>query len=189
MPKERLIEEKLANEFGVSRTPIRGAIRNLEQTGWVKLEQNKGAFVVAVSPKKVRNLFAVRANLESFAAQEACKNATNDDIIKLQNICERMEECDLDDNFTLRELNSLFHTELYNLSDNNLCISIIKDLWEHSNFFRQSVWYPPSRWRDSIKGHREIIIGMKQKNPQKVKQVILNHINYRMGTINKENSK
>ncbi len=182
-PTERLIEEELAAQFGVSRTPIRVAIRELEESGWVRTERNRGAVVVAVSPKNVADLFAVRANLESLAAREATKKATDIDIQKLETILKKMEDLGTDDNLALQELNLLFHKELCRLSDNDCLISVIEELWVRSKFFQRSVWYPPKRWKQSIRDHCAIVECLKKKDEKKVGELLLRHITYSIGLL------
>ncbi len=182
-PNERLIEEELATKFGVSRTPIRVAIRELVENGWVRTERNRGAVVVAVSPKDVADLFAVRANLESFAAREASKKATDADIQRLETLLKQMEDLDRNDNLALQELNLLFHKELCSLSNNPCLISVIEELWMRSKFFQRSVWYPPKRWKQSIQDHHAIVEGLKRRDEKEVGELLLRHITYSIGLL------
>lgn len=184
-PNERLIELELAELFKVSRTPIRAAIRELEETGWVRIEKNRGSVVVAVSPKEVADLFMVRANLEALAAGEASKKITPAEIASLESLLSQMEQSDPEnDNIILRDLNHRFHQELCSFSGNSCLISLIDDLWIRSQFFRKSVWYPSNRWQKSIKEHREIVKCLKEQNQDRIKELLLQHINSSIGLQN-----
>lgn len=180
-PNERLVETELAARFGVSRTPIRGAIRQLEEDGWIKTERNRGAIVVSLSPKEVKELFFVRAHLEAIAGVEACKQATEKDLAVLEAILREMEDCDPEDNIYLRQHNLRFHKELCALCRNGCLISLIEDLWTRSQFFRRSVWYPPTRWQQSIRDHRILIELLRKKDERGVHELLLRHTTYFIG--------
>ncbi len=180
---QRLIETELAERFGVSRTPIRAAIRELEESGWLKTEPNRGALVVNVTSKDVEELFVVRAVLESFAAGEVCTRIAEKDIELLWSINEQMDKHDPMDNDTLRLLNLRFHKQLCSLAGNTFLTQLIEQLWQKSEFFRRSVWYPPGRWRKSIEDHIAILTCLKQKDRKGVTQIMQQHITYSAGLI------
>ena len=71
---EELVESSIGKELGISRTPVREAIRQLELEGLVQLVPNKGAFVTGISEKDVRDIYLIRARLEGLAARMAAKN-------------------------------------------------------------------------------------------------------------------
>ena len=73
---EELVESSIGKELGISRTPVREAIRQLELEGLVQLVPNKGAFVTGISEKDVRDIYLIRARLEGLAARMAAKNIT-----------------------------------------------------------------------------------------------------------------
>ena len=89
---ERLMEIKLANEMGVSRTPVREAIRKLEQEGLVILTARKGAEVAPINATDLKEVLEIRKTLEGLACQKACMNATDKDIEELEKTNREIEE-------------------------------------------------------------------------------------------------
>ena len=80
----RLRQEALAEEFGVSRTPIREALRKLQASGLVELHPNRGAFVRGLSPREIRDAYEVRATLEALAAELAATRISRDQLLRLR---------------------------------------------------------------------------------------------------------
>ena len=91
-PGERLVEIKLADEMGVSRTPVREAIRKLELEGFVIMMQRKGAYVAGLSPKEIRDVFEIRSTLESLAARLAAERITQVQLEQLKRQLADLEE-------------------------------------------------------------------------------------------------
>ena len=91
-PGERLMEIALANKLGVSRTPIREAIRKLELEGLVVMIPRKGAEVARITEKDLRDVLEVRTSLEKLAIELACDRITEDDIHDLKLACKNFEE-------------------------------------------------------------------------------------------------
>ena len=91
-PGSRLKEERLAEEIGVSRTPVREALRRLHIEGWVEFVPNQGAVVSAWTESVVEEVFAIRALLESYGAEMAARNATEAQVAELHSICTAFEE-------------------------------------------------------------------------------------------------
>ena len=82
-PGQRLVEQRIAEEFGLSRTPVREALRRLEAEGLVVAERNRGATVRPMSPTEVVDLYGLRIRLESYAAELAAQRATADEVAAL----------------------------------------------------------------------------------------------------------
>ena len=83
-PGQRLIEQKIAEEYALSRTPVREAIRRLEAEGLVVAERNRGAVVRSISAAEVRDLYELRARLESYAAELAASRITDEQLERLR---------------------------------------------------------------------------------------------------------
>ncbi len=96
-PGDRLLESDIAEQMGVSRGPIREAIRQLEQEGLVTSKPHRGTFVTTTSPEEAEHLLAVRTLLESYAIRQATRRVTAADIAELRRIVQRMRAA-LDDN-------------------------------------------------------------------------------------------
>ena len=111
-PGARLNHDALARQFGVSRMPVRQALRVLESEGLVEQRPHRAAVVVALRPEEVTQIFEVRAMLEARAAELAAPNLTEADLARLRAFVEAMEHAGTDDERWL-ELNLQFHTAIY----------------------------------------------------------------------------
>ncbi|MFV0309834.1 MAG: GntR family transcriptional regulator [Desertimonas sp.] len=115
LPGQRLVEQRIAEEFGLSRTPVREALRSLEAEGLVIAERNRGASVRPMSPTEVVDLYGLRIRLESYAAELAAQRATADEIAALATAVERFSAVratlgDADDLDDVRALNAANRT-------------------------------------------------------------------------------
>jgi DNA-binding GntR family transcriptional regulator len=118
-PGERLLEVGLGEQYGISRTPIREALRRLEQDGLVERIPQGGVQVTPISLKMMREVFGIRAVLEAYAAELACDKVTQEDISRLRQVIARAEEAAISAN--LREsamLNTAFHDMICTIPQN-----------------------------------------------------------------------
>ena len=113
-PGERLMEIQLANKLGVSRTPIREAIRKLEEEGLVIMTPRKGAVVAEITEKSLRDTLEVRRSLEKLAVRLACDRITSEGIAELKETERRFEEVfGTDDMTKIAEIDVAFHDIIY----------------------------------------------------------------------------
>src|SRR5512140_2192132 len=89
-PGEKVAEPELAERFGISRTPIREAFRQLESEGFLVVIPRKGAVVVSFSPKEIEEFYAIKSILEGYAARKACENLSDREIDKLRTINDKL---------------------------------------------------------------------------------------------------
>ena len=176
-PGERLMEIKLANEMGVSRTPVREAIRKLEQEGLVHLTARKGAEVAPINAKDLKEVLEIRKALEGLACQMACQNATQEDIRDLeaynQDISKAIEENDIE---KIARLDVRFHEQICILSGNTQLIGILSRLKEHIYRYRLEYIADIKNKNTIIEEHSRIIQDMLKKNEKAVRKDIEHHI-------------
>ena len=138
-PGERLMEIQLANKLGVSRTPIREAIRKLELEGLVLMIPRKGAEVAEITEKNMRDVLEVRKALEELAVQLACEKITEEEIQNLEKIQEeykRIVSQDSIDAIEVYQQNRLYHFSIYKASQLDRVCSMIESLWDNLSFFK-----------------------------------------------------
>jgi DNA-binding GntR family transcriptional regulator len=147
-PGHRLTEDRLADDFGVSRNPVREAIRVLEREGFLVAHPRRGAVVASISPQDVEDLFDVRLSLEVLAAQQAAKRieALGADVLRGL-VADAAAASTVSD---LASLNSAFHGEICRLSGNALLIGIMESLRDRLEWiYRQSaVERAPHSWAE-----------------------------------------
>ena len=136
-PGERLMEIHLANRLGVSRTPIREAIRKLELEGLVVMIPRRGAIVASITEKDLKDVLEVRRTLEIMAGEIACERITPELLEQLKNTGhEFMVRKDTNDFTSLAEVDVKFHDIIYAATGNQRLISILNNLREQMYRYR-----------------------------------------------------
>jgi DNA-binding GntR family transcriptional regulator len=131
-PGERLREDRLAQDFGVSRNPVREALRVVEAEGFVRVEPRRGAVVAVPDERTMRDLFAVRALLEPLAARLAAERASSADLLALRELLHAARAAtDVGDYARVAELNTLLHARVAELSGNRWVIQFSATMYRH----------------------------------------------------------
>ncbi|HHP50800.1 MAG TPA: GntR family transcriptional regulator [Moorella mulderi] len=174
---EKLMEIQLAEELGVSRTPVREAIRKLEQEGLVVIIPHKGAFVADLSMKDIADLFEVRAALESLAAALACERATEEELEEMERLLmeigKGVEEENLE--YTI-EVDTKFHEVLYQASRNALLVKIINNLQEKIQTYRTTSLSMPGRMAEALEEHRRLLEAIAAREVDLAQRLAQEHI-------------
>jgi DNA-binding GntR family transcriptional regulator len=132
LPGERLTEERLAADFGVSRNPVREAMRVVEAEGFVEVQPRRGAVVATPAADTMRDMFAVRALLEPLAARVAATRATNDDLAGLRGLLDQARVAtESGDLGRVAELNSALHRRVFELSGNRWLVQFSVAMYRH----------------------------------------------------------
>jgi len=176
-PGENLTEQKLSAQLGVSRTPIREALRQLELEGLVTSVPNKGVVVVGISVKDIDDIYTIRMSIESLAARWAATNITDDELTELRDIVE-LQEFYLGKNDTLqiRHLDSRFHQVIYNASRSRPLRQILSQFHNYIQKPREiSVKYS-GRAAASVDEHRRIYEAIAAHDSQKAESEASEHI-------------
>ncbi len=176
-PSERLMEIQLAEEMGVSRTPVREAIRKLELEGLVVMIPRKGAYVAGMSLKDIADVFEIRGALEGLAAELAAERATEEELEFMERylvkISEEIEKGDLD---KVVEIDTDFHTLLYKASRNERLSQIISNLREQIQRFRTTSLSYPGRMKVALEEHRKIVEAISSRDGESAGKIAQEHI-------------
>lgn len=176
-PGERLMEVQLAEAMGVSRTPVREAIRRLELEGFVVMIPRRGAYVAQLSLKDIADAFEIRGALEGLAAGLAAERATEDDIEELGRLLVRMSEClDSGDTKKAVEMDIEFHEKLYDSSRNERLSQMISNLREQVLRFRTRSLSFPGRLAEALQEHALIIDAIAERDPVTARKHAEDHI-------------
>ena len=174
-PGERLIERDLSQILGVSRTPIREVLRELERLNLVKSEPYKGVFVNTVTIKEANDIFVVRKNIEALAVKLCVENISEEQLSKMEINLNTYEEALGSGNLQkLLELDDQFHSIIYNATDNNILISTIQNLRTMIAHYRERSL--PVRQSETYKEHQDIYQAIKEKNSTEAETAIQDHI-------------
>ncbi len=176
-PGERLMEKQLAERLGVSRTPIREAIRKLELEGLVVMIPRKGAEVASITGKDISDVLEVRATLEALAVKLACKKMSEHDLDELNAVNEEFKSAADQKNVArLIEKDVEFHDVIFHASDNDKLINIINNLREQIYRYRVEYIYKMKDYSDLVKEHDEIVQAIKERRGQEASVLALKHI-------------
>lgn len=177
-PGERLMEITLANKLGVSRTPIREAIRKLELEGLVNMIPRKGAIVASISEKDMRDVLEVRITLEELAVKLAIKNMDEEDIEMLVKAGKNFENAVIShDIVEICEADVAFHDIIYNRTGNNRLIQIISNLREQMYRYRLEYIKDARTHSILISEHNDIIKCLKNKDVAAAQEAVREHVN------------
>ena len=185
-PGERLMEIALANKLGVSRTPIREAIRKLELEGLVIMTPRKGAEVARITEKDLQDVLEVRESLENLATELACERITGEEIedlkIKNEAFREAVEKGKADFS-ELAELDVAFHDVIFNASKNSRLIQILSNLREQMYRYRLEYLKNPEYDNLLVKEHDLITDAVINKDKDKVRNVMDRHITHQRDAV------
>ena len=145
-PGERLMEIQLAEELGVSRTPVREAIRKLELEGYVVMLPRRGTYVSSLTIRDVNEVFEIRTSLESLAAALASERITDEEMDNLQRfLVQFANDIKSGDMEHIVDTDMKFHDALYQASRNNRLVGIISNLRDQLTRFRTTSMSYPDR--------------------------------------------
>ena len=183
-PGERLMEIQLANKLGVSRTPVREAIRKLELDGLVLMIPRKGAEVAQISEKSLRDVLEVRRSLEALAVRLACERISQQALSELKEAEEAFEEVLGNDDITVvAEADVAFHSIIYISTDNQRLIQLLIKFREQ--MYRYRVEYLKRRECHSqlLSEHRDMIQFIEKGEADAAIRITCQHIDNQVKTV------
>ncbi|MBP1764898.1 MAG: rspR 3 [Firmicutes bacterium] len=164
-PGERLMEIQLAEELGVSRTPVREAIRKLELEGFVVMIPRRGTYVADLSIKDVNEVFEIRTALDILAAGLAVERITEEELEQLERVLveigEYIEQNDIE---KIVAADGRYHDILYRASRNDRLVGIINNLREQFTRFRSISMAYPGRIKNTVDEHRQLVEAIAQRD-------------------------
>lgn len=176
IPGERLMEVQLADEMGVSRTPVREAIRKLELEGFVVMIPRKGAYVASLTLKDIADLFEVRAALEGMAAGLAAERITEEELESLERAIAEGSRAHDDDISAYVDLDTTFHDIIYQASRNSQLEQIITHLREQIQRFRMTSLSQPGRIKLYVDEHKKIVEAISARDIKSARSLAREHI-------------
>ena len=178
-PGERIYEEQLAKVLGVSRTPMREALKTLASEGLIELATARGALVKRFSPKDVRDMLDVLAVLESFAARLACKAASDEQIAELRALHERMKVFfQARNRLEYYKLNQDFHSGVLRLSGNAALQGAHLAIQARLKRIRYIGNSEPQKWNDAMAEHEEMIRRLEARDAGGLAAILALHMEH-----------
>lgn len=176
-PGDAIDEMAMCERFGISRTPLREALKVLDSEGLIELIPRKGSFVRSMDIDELNELFPVMSVLEGLCAKEAVERCAEQDLKQLNTMHEKLEIYAAEGNIdAYYEQNFVFHQAIQDLSGNKWLQRIIGDLRKVLRLARHMQLTIPGRLQASLKEHQEIMQAFNQHNPEMADQCMQNHL-------------
>ena len=178
LSKDRLQEANLAKDYETSRTPIRDALRKLEQENIIEKLSYGGYEIKEVAIEEIEEIFGIRSALESYAASLATERITETEINVIEEILESAKEAlENNDYETFISLDTEFHTSFYKASRSEHLLRILLNLWDYFIRYRKVAFLTKPNLEDSLKGHRMILKKLKERDQKAVENLVREHVN------------
>ena len=176
-PGERLMEIQMADEMGVSRTPVREAIRKLEMEGFVVMIPRRGTYVSNMSIKDINDVYEIRISLDTLAAGLAAERISDEELEELQRLLVKVGNAiEENDMAKVVEADIEFHDVLYKASRNERLRNIINNLREQITVIRGVSMRYPGRLKDTQEEHRRLVESIAARNVEKSQEMARIHL-------------
>ena len=170
-------EQTLAKEFGISRTPLREAIKVLAAEGLITMKLRRGAYVTEVNRGDLEQIFTILSLLEGQAAKEAATKAQEKDLNELDDMHLRLEKAAADRNLEqFFEVNVRFHERIIAIANNPWLTDVIADLRKVLKLQRKDSLSRTGRLQSSLSEHREILKALLKRDPIAAEQAMRTHL-------------
>ena len=188
-PSQKLIENDLAIEIGVSRNTVKKALLKLEQENLVVLEKNKGATIKSFTLDEINNYLKIREVLEGLIAADAAMNISDADIEELEAIVEEMHLNLVQQNFDEYSNGNLkFHDVIYRASNNKQAVEMVKIIKQQLKRVQFRTILVPGRNENSFKEHSDILSALRNREVELSEHLVKKHVgNVRQTILNNYN--
>jgi DNA-binding GntR family transcriptional regulator len=180
LPGQRLGEVELAQLLGISRTPVREALRRLGADGLIETVPNRGARVRVWDASDLESLFSVRALIEGFAAALSAQHVTEEQLTAMASLCDRMDAAakpgKQQDLHQVAALNDEFHAAVHTASKNLLVPGLARSLIQVPMVLHTFMIYTPERLAQSMQQHRDILSALAMHDPAWAEAAMRNHV-------------
>lgn len=177
LPGTRINEVHLGRELGVSRTPLREAMRTLAGEGLIDLVPSRGVMVHKPTPEAVFGMLEVLASLEALAGRLACRRASDADIAALVRLHDRMMDLyRADDRLNYYKDNQAIHTGIVALAGNDTLRDVHGNIQARLKRIRFIGNEKPDKWRDAVAEHEEMIAALKARDGDRLAAILDRHL-------------
>ena len=174
---DQLVESKISHELGVSRTPVREALKQLELEGLVTTIPNKGSFVVGISTTDIHDIYTIRIAVEGISSEWAAERISDEQIKELENIVELQEFYSSKNNILqILQLDTKFHEIIYDISGSRILKHTLASFHNQLKRARESSLLTTGRTITAVKEHRAIFEAIASKNSKLAKELTEEHI-------------
>jgi len=174
---DKIKEDELCSSMGISKTPLREALRVLSVEGLIRLVPNRGSFVSTPTFEEIREMFDVMSVLEGVCARAAAEKMGAKDLATLEKLHERLEE-----NYRRKaqreyiRINNQYHAFVQELAGNRTLNQIVNGLRQKILLYRYQSLNLPERFAQSIQEHRDLLEAFRKKDPKKAETLMRRHL-------------
>jgi len=173
-PGSWIDEQKLCAQWGISRTPMREALKVLAAEGLVTMKVRRGAYVTEMSARDVQQVYHLLGLLESDAAACVAAQASEEDLTRLRELHAQLE-AQVDERDAFFRTNEAFHQALLDMAGNRWAVQVVSDLRQIMKLNRHHSLFKQGRLSDSLNEHRQIMAGIEGKDPARTRQCMQQH--------------
>jgi DNA-binding GntR family transcriptional regulator len=176
-PGQRLKEEHVAAELGLSRTPVREALVLLSAEGLLEMQPNRGATVRHYTPEEIRGVYGLRAVLEGYAARLAAQRIVSERVEALERSCDRFEVlCRGEDIPALIRENGVFHDAILEIAGVPQLTGMVRSVVELPLVYKSFLWYSGEQRKMSTHYHRQILKGLRARDSERAELAMKEHV-------------
>ena len=179
-PGDWIDELKIADELGISRTPLREALKVLATEGLVTMKLRRGAYVTEASPKDLADVYHLLSLLETDAARVVARTASDSALAELRTLHQELEAAS-DDTPRFFALNEAFHLRLLELADNRWRLQVVQDLRKVMKLHRQHSLQKAGRLDQSLAEHRALLAALTARDPERAAACMRQHFDGGLG--------
>lgn len=183
-PGEKVNEQALCARFGVSRTPLREALKVLASAGLVILSPNRGATVATITREEIDQLFPIMGALEALAGELACARITDAEIARIQKMHDQMVR-----HYQKREaapylkLNQSIHEAIFDAADNAELTQLYHTLVVRTHAVRFTAKKSPARWEQAVEDHELMMAALSKRDGKRLGQVLKEHLGHKAAMV------
>jgi DNA-binding GntR family transcriptional regulator len=172
----RMREAEIAEWLGISRTPVRDALKRLENDGLLAAAPRRGLVVAELDQQQVSELYAVRDVLEGLAGRMAAQHASSAEIAAMRELNARQSRTHADDLPGLARLNRLFHDVIYRAARNRYLISVLDSFESSLALLPGTTYVAPGRAESALKEHTELVDAIERRDSDKSESLARHHV-------------
>ena len=176
-PGEKLTEQRVCNEYTVSRTPVREAFQKLEIDGLIETIPNRGAFVVGITTRDIQDMYELRKAYEAIAVRWAIERITKEEFEELQEAYEFMEFYTMKkDADKMLNINMHFHELIYNAAHNRMLLHVLTSYQVYTKQTKTNHRYVDGYLEEVLAEHKQIFQAFVDQDPEAGTQAIITHL-------------
>jgi DNA-binding GntR family transcriptional regulator len=180
----KIAEPELCERFGVSRTPLREALKVLAAEGLVELAPNRGARVAKISAEAIEELFPIMGMLEALAGELCCQRMTADDMALLEALHARMlAHWKAGEWMPYGRLNRQIHEEIFRIGGNETLAAMYQSLLVRTHAVRFIARKTPERWKEAIEDHEQIMAALRKRDAAAISAVMRAHLRHKADVV------